>query len=194
MLGFLFQFIRGGRKELFPSVKIGVVLGIFAVAFAVDGTNSYLHFFPNAPSLYEPQNWLRLLTGTGMGLIIAIILFPGFNQTVWMNSKKEPAIENEKSFGLLLLFALIMNLIVLTELPVILFPFALISASSVLMILTMVYTMMGLIFFRKEKNYKEWKELIFPLIAGFGVALLQIAVLDAFRFLFTGTWKGFIIS
>lgn len=194
MLGFVFQFIRGARKELFPSRKIGIVLAIFAVAFAMDGINSYLHFFPNAFSLYEPQNWLRLLTGTGMGLIIAIILFPGFNQTVWKISIEEPAIEDEKSFGMLLIFAVIMDLIVLTELPIILYPLALISAASVLMILTMVYTMMGVILFQKEKNYQGWKDLLFPLIAGFGVALLQITVLDAVRFLFTGTWNGFIIG
>ena len=194
MLGLLYQFIRGNRYEGFPSKIINIILGLFVVAFAVDGTNSYLHFFPNAPSLYEPQNWLRLLTGTGMGLTIAIILFPGFNQTVWENSIKKPAIDSLKSFGILILIALLMDIIVLMEIPIVLYPLALISAAGVIVILTIVYAMLYLIIFGQENTFENFKDLWFPFVVGFGLALTQIALFDAVRYLANGTWHGFIIG
>ena len=75
MIGLLYQ-MRLGRRGGMPSTKIAIVLGVFFVAFGIDGVNSYLHFFPNAPTLYEPQNWLRLVTGTGLGIGMACVLLP----------------------------------------------------------------------------------------------------------------------
>ena len=140
MLGLAYQAVISRRKAGMPSMKMWVILGILVAAFAVDGINSYLHFFPGLPSLYEPQNWLRLFTGAGMGVVIAAMLYPAFNQTVWMNWENQPALKSFSGIGGLLILAILLDILVLTENPVILYPLALISAGGVLVILTMVHT------------------------------------------------------
>ncbi|MEJ2709084.1 MAG: DUF2085 domain-containing protein [Anaerolineales bacterium] len=191
MLGLIYQAIMGRSRSGMPSARLWVVLGLLVVAFGVDGLNSYLHFFPGAPTLYDPQNWLRLLTGTGMGVVIAAALFPAFNQTAWKNQDRRPALENFRSLTILLAAALILDLVVLTENPLILYPLALISAAGVLILLSMIYTMLWLMILRIENRFQSLLQMVLPLSGGFGLALVQIAALDFVRYLFTGSWEGF---
>jgi hypothetical protein len=93
--------------------------------------------------------------------------------------------------GGLLLLTLFLDLLVLTENPLILYPLALLSALSVFILLTMVYTMIWLMALRIENRFERISQLFPYLVAGFGIALLQIAALDYVRFLLTGTWDGF---
>ncbi|RPJ42552.1 MAG: DUF2085 domain-containing protein, partial [Chloroflexi bacterium] len=73
LLGIVYLGLYGKRAGM-PALKVSIVLVAFLIAFAIDGANSYLHFFPNVPVLYQSENWLRLLTGTGVGLGIAAVL------------------------------------------------------------------------------------------------------------------------
>lgn len=193
ILGLVYQAVIGRKRAGMPPKRVLFVLGLFAVAFVLDGINSYLHlpFFPGAPSLYEPSNTLRLLTGTGLGLVIAAILFPSFNQTMWADWSGKPALSGFRSLGLLLLLALGLDLLVLTENPVILYPLSLVSAFGVLALLTLVYGMLWLILFRSENKIVRVQQLLVPMVAGFGMALLQIVILDLLRYAITGTWDGF---
>lgn len=191
MLGLTYQAVYSRRRAGMPPWQIWVVFGLFVIAFAVDGSNSYLHLFPGAPSLYEPQNSFRLFTGTGMGLAIAGAIFPAFNQTVWENWDKTPAISGLRSLGPLLVLAIALDWMVLIENPMVLYPLALISATGVLVLLTIVYTMMWLMILRMENRFQRFSHLWLPLLGGFGMALLQIVVLDLARYALTGTWDGF---
>ena len=121
MLGLAYQAIVRRRYGGLPEWPLFLVLGLFVAAFAVDGINSYLTLFLGGPLLYQPQNWLRLVTGTGMGLMIAAVLFPAFNQTVWREYRKEPALDL-RSLVVLLILALGLDLVVLSENPLILYP------------------------------------------------------------------------
>jgi uncharacterized membrane protein len=191
LLGLAYQGILRRRCGNLPPKSVAVVLGLLLIAFAVDGLNSFLSFFPAGPPVYSPQNWLRLATGTGMGLVIAAYLFPAFNQTVWQDWQAKPALDSLKTLAGLLILAAILDLIILVGNPWILYILALLSAAGVLIILTMTYTMLGLIIFSKENRYQNGVQLLMPLVGGFGLALMQIAVLDFLRFIFTGTWDGF---
>jgi hypothetical protein len=146
---------------------------------------------PDAPFLYKPENYIRLFTGTGMGLVLALALFPAFNSTVWEDSIKEPGIRNLSAFAVLAILALGLDLLVLLENPLLLYPLALISAAGVVLLLTMVYTMVWLMVFKAEKRYNQWKDLLYPLIGGLTIAIIQIGSLDFIRYLITGSWDGF---
>jgi hypothetical protein len=45
--------------------------------------------------------------------------------------------------------------------------------------------------FHYENRALRIRQLLLPLAGGFGLALLQIALLDGLRYFFTGTWDGF---
>ena len=191
MLGLAYQATRRPRRSGMPIRSVQVVLGVFVLAFALDGINSFLSLFPSAPSLYESQNWLRLVTGSGMGLAIALVLYPAFNQAVWRVVDPAPALGGLRRLLLLLGLALALDWLVWIENPLLLYLFALVSAAGVLALLTMVYSLFWLIILRKENAYQGFSQMLLPLVGGFGIGLLQIALFDLARFALTGTWDGF---
>ena len=193
MLGIAYLLSTGKRRTGRPPWWMVGLLVAFAGIFVVDGFNSYLHLLPGTERLhlYEPNNTLRLVTGTGLGLGISVGLLPAFHQTLWQKIDPRPILKDFRSFGLLLTLAVGMDLLVLWGPPLILYPLALVSAAGILVLLTMVYTMVWLLIFKRDNTYERWSQLAFPFLAGFLVALTQIAVLDFIRYWLTGTWGGF---
>ena len=200
MLTLGYQIVLGGKRYGMPPLKIWLIFGGLVAAFGIDGLNSYFHLpmmaqlFPSIPSLYEPSNTLRLLTGTGMGIVIMAALFPVFNQTIWADLDSRPFLGSWRSMGLLLLLAVLLDLIVLTENPVALYPLAILSTLGVFVILTMVYSMVWVMLLRRENRITNLGQLALPLLAGFVVSLAQIAALDFIRYQLTHTWAGFPIG
>jgi len=191
VLGLLFQVFRSGRRAGLPGLRMWIPLGLFVLAFGVDGLNSYLHLIPGAPSLYEPSNLGRLLTGTGMGLVVALVIYPTFNQTTWKSPDMSPALKNSVMLLILVSLALFVDWLVWIENPFLLYFFGLVSALGVLILLTMVYGVFWLILLKWDNHLERFSQLVFPFGMGFGTALLQIAILDLVRFTLTGTWDGF---
>ena len=189
----LFFQIAQGRRGALPSKWVTVLLGLFVLAFGIDGVNSYLTFFPKAPTLYQPQNWLRFVTGTGMGITIIAFLLPLFNQTLWTTWENRPALGNWKQMGGLILLAGGLIALGVTGNALILYPLALISAAGVVMILTMVYTMVLVMLFKTENNFSRLAQSWVPLLAGLTIAMVQVGLFDYIRFLLTGTWSGFTL-
>jgi len=185
---------RKGKRGMFPRNKFWVVLGVFAFLFTLDSLNSFAMLLPNAPHVYLTTNLIRLLTGTGMGIIIPVVLWPVFNQTVWSDFKPEPILQNWKELGLLVGFGLLLDLVVLSGVPFLVLPAALISAATVPAILTLVYTVVWAMLQRKENQFRIWSEIWILLLLGFITALGQIALMDLLRFSMTGTWSGFILG
>jgi uncharacterized membrane protein len=183
---------RKGRRGKFPPGRIWVVLGVFALVFALDSLNSFAMLLPGSPSVYLTTNLIRLFAGTGMGIIIPVVLWPVFNQTVWLDFEDRPILESWKELGLIMLFALILDLSILSGVPFLVLPAALISAGTVLVILTLVYTVVWTMVQRKENQYRIWSEIWVLLLLGFITALGQIALMDILRYNMTGTWSGFI--
>jgi len=67
--GLLTLFALGkGRAARLPPLKLLAILMGFIALFAIDGLNSYLAFFPDAPHLYEP----RVLVGVTLIIILIV--------------------------------------------------------------------------------------------------------------------------
>jgi uncharacterized membrane protein len=198
--GMVFQYIRGRKHSKAPGWGIIAVLGVFVIAFGIDGLNSYLYLLkeirpgilPQIPNIYIPNNTLRLLTGSGMGLGIAAMLFPAFNQSIWTDyDDTQASLTGWKGFGLLLGIQVIIDLLVLTQSPFVLYPVALISVLGVLVLLTMVYTIVWVMITGQENKYTKMRQLWLPLLAGFTITMIQTFGIDMLRFWLTGTWGGF---
>ncbi|TLN16742.1 DUF2085 domain-containing protein [bacterium] len=190
--GALYQLRRGRRGGL-PPMRLAIPLGLLVLAFIVDGANSYLHFFPGVQGLYPPNNTLRLITGTGLGLVIPSVLLPAFHQTAWAEWDACPALDSWRSLAGLLLVGVATVLLVLSDNPLILYPLALLSAATVLAILTTCYGLLTLILVRGDNQARSLRDLWLPLAAGFAIALLQTFAIDWLRLTFTGTWNGFTL-
>lgn len=191
MLALVYQWVIAPRRAGTPPKRVILVLGLLLAAFGVDGLNSYFHLFPIGPTIYEPSNTLRLLTGTGMGIVIVAALYPAFNQTVWKDWRPGPALTGLAPLGGLLILGLGVDLLVLTQNSLILYPLALISAGGVLVLLTMVYTLVWLMVLKQENRFWRLYQLGLPLLGGFTLGLIQIGLFDFARYLLTGTWDGF---
>jgi len=193
LLGMAYQ-VAQGKKGKMPPILVLILFGVFALSWVFDGANSFLMLVPQIPSLYQTQNWTRLLTGTGMGLAVSAILWPTFVQTMFQRWQKASSLGSWKQLGGLLIAAGLMVVLVLLEIPVILFPLALFSSGGVMLLLIMVYSVALVMIFKKENTYAGFRQLFMPLTGGYIIALLQIGAIDLIRFLLTGTWGGFNLA
>ena len=181
-----------------PGWKLSIPLVMFLIAFGIDGLNSYLYLLKsttggaldNIPNLYTPNNTLRLFTGSAMGIALASILYPAFNQTAWATADRAPALDWKK-LGILAMTMLLINLAVLTDNPVVLLPGALLSVLGVLALLVMVFSMVWMMIMREENFYTSFRAMWMPFLAGTTLAFLMITVIDLLRLKLTGTWGGF---
>ncbi len=195
----VFQSVIGWKRLKIPHWSVLAVLAAFVLAFGIDGANSYLYLMkqvfpgilPKIPNIYVPNNTLRLLTGSGMGLAMGVMLFPAFNQTVWADGENRPALPGWKLFGPLLVIQLVLDLLVLTDSPIILYPLAIISALGVWILLTMVYGMVWVMIMGQDNKFAKIRQMWLPMLAGLTIAMIQTAGIDALRFWFTHTWGAF---
>lgn len=192
LAGMTYMFSQN-RKAGYPSRKILLaLLGLFLL-FAIDGINSALNFFPGVKGLYPPQNWLRLLTGSGMGIVIAVMLVTVINISVWKDSLSEKIMSQWKHFLPLIGGAVLLDLLMLTQQPFLLAPLAVLSTLTVLGILTLVYSVLIIMIAKRDNTIASWREYLPWLMSGLAFAFFQILLMDAIRLAITGTWAGFTL-
>jgi len=191
LVGLLGQILvlRRHRSADFPPIPIILILVGFMLAWAADGLNSYMTLV-GGPHVYEPQNWLRLVTGALQGTTLSILVYPVLNFTLWRRPSPEPAVRNLRDLGLLLLLQAGMVGLVLTQWDILLYPLALLGALGVLTLLTSVNGMLVLIVIRRENVANTWRDSLIPLLAGFTLSLIQIGGIAWVRYALTGTLSG----
>jgi uncharacterized membrane protein len=188
LLGFgtMWALRRQRATEMPPTPLLIAAVG-FIVVMGVDGVNSYLNFFPNAPHLYTPRNWLRMATGTLNGLAMSMIVLPVFNLTLWRRGSPERIIRGWRELGLMLAVAAAIVYVVQLEIAALLYPVAILSTLSVLMMLTLVNAMVAIIIIRREAMAETWRDAVLPLALGLVSALAEIAALSLFRYVMIGS-------
>jgi uncharacterized membrane protein len=197
-LTLIYQIAFRGRRSRLPSRPIVAVLIVFAAAFIIDGSNSYLYLlkqtseaaFAGIPNLYLPNNTLRLLTGSGMGIALAAVLFPIINQTLWLEPDPGPALE-WRQFLAINALVLVADLLILTGLPAMLYSAAILSVLGVLSLFVMVFGILWIIILHQDNTFNRISELWLPSLAGLTMCFLLITGIDLARFTLTGTWGGF---
>ena len=194
----LFLSFTSSKKSGMPGWKLGAPLILFFLAFGIDGSNSYLYLikqtshgaFDNIPNIYIPNNTLRLFTGSGMGIALASVLFPAFNGSAWKKHDPAPALDWNK-LGAIIGIILVIDLLILIESPIVLYPIAYISVLGVLSLLIIVFSMVWVLMMRLENAFDSMTQMWMPFLAGTTLALLMITIIDLLRFKLTGTWGGF---
>jgi uncharacterized membrane protein len=200
MLGLLFQVIFSRHRSGFPPKRVYLILCILGLAYAVDGLNSYLSLppfveaFPNMPHLYASSNILRLLTGSGLGLALSVILYPALIGTIYAHLDHRPVIGGLKYMLTMIGLCLIVDILILSGSPFILYSAALISSLGVIILLSFAYTIVILRIFKKQNTSERFSQIHLSLLGGFMLTMVQIALIDMIRYIMTGTWSGFIFG
>ena len=197
-LALIFQGFISGKRTKLPSRGIIAVFVLFLLAFGIDGSNSYLYLLKQTspgrldqiPNLYMPNHILRLFTGSGMGIALAAVLYPIVNQTLWKVQDDRPALE-WKSFGILTILVVCINLLILADSHIVLYPIAYLSALGTLSLLAIVFSILWIMIMRQDNTFEYPKQLWLPLLAGFTLSMLMILSIDLLRLQLTGTWSGF---
>ena len=179
------------RRTDLPPLPLLLTLVGFIGLMGLDGLNSYSHFFPNFPHVYEPQNWLRLVTGMGAGLAMGLLIFPALMQTLWREVNGRPIIETARELGGMVLLAGLAVLLVLSNQPTILYVLALVSVAGVLFIVTSINAVLLLMLFKKDGFALRWQETAVPLLISFTLTVVQLGTIALLRFNLTGTITGF---
>ena len=197
-ISLLFFSLVSPKRSGMPGWKLGAPLLLFFAVFGIDGSNSYLYLIKqtmggaldNIPNLYIPNNTLRLFTGSSMGIALASIVYPSFNQTVWREFDPRPALDWKK-LGILIATVIVTDLLILTEHPAILYPIAALSVLGVLSLLILVFSMVWLLMMKQENAFDRLQQMWMPIVAGTTLAFLMISAIDLLRFKLTGTWGAF---
>ncbi len=195
MVGLSLLILAGrGRASKLPSKWVLAIFGLFVALMAADGLNSYLHLFPGYKGPYEPQNWLRLVTGSLAGLVMINLILPVFNRMTWVQPTPARTLGSLSELGGLLFVIALADALVLNESPAFLLLFGLLSAVGPIVVLTMVGSVLFISFTRRENTIDSWRKLAVPAMVGLTVTFLVIGSVDALRFGLTGTWEGFDFS
>lgn len=195
-LGIVLSFLilglagRWRRVGLPPKAILLALIGLVGL-MGIDGVNSYAHFFPEAPHLYEPQNWLRLVTGMGAGLTMGILVFPAVAQTLWRQQDFRPVLMTGRELAGMLLVAATAVLLILSNQPVLLYVLALVSAGGVLLILAAINVVFLLILTRRDARAVQWRDTAVPLTIALFLAVTQITAVAWLRLTVFGTISGF---
>ena len=169
------------RASRLPVPAILAVLGVFLLAWAIDGFNSFLTLIPDLPYLYEPSNLLRLVTGTLEGLALAALLLPLANLTLWADPDPRRSIGSWRDLWWLLVAAAAVIALVSSAWPPLLYPLAILSELAILGLVGLVNTMFVLMLMRREGKAMRTREALLPLLLGLALAAVELTAIGLAR-------------
>lgn len=174
-------FFTQGKKQGLPSRGYLILLVMLFLIWAGDGLNSFISDFLNRPFLYQTTNLTRLATGFGMGLVMATALMTLFNVSVWKDAQKDALLHHPLQIAGYFAAALALGFITLNSGQILFTALSYISIGTVMLIVTMLYTVFWVIMSRSEAQFTNLKPLGVFLAAGFVTAMLQFTLLFLLR-------------
>ena len=183
--GFLLTFlglwlVGRGRALQWPSRHLNIVLAACILLMVFDGLNSTFWDL-GWPTLYQPQNWLRVLTGSISGVGMAGLLLPVVNMTVWRRGYLTPTFRSVPEIGYALLAALLYALGVMSGWGPLFWPLSLLAAGGVIVMLVMLNLIIFTIVLRRENRVSSFYGFLTPATLIFLVSLGEMALFAAVR-------------
>jgi hypothetical protein len=170
------------RAAKLPPWPITGALILFIGLMAVDGFNSMLvdMFMPH---LYTPQNWLRTLTGIGMGISIAAIMLLILNVSLRRNANNEQRVIGSwlELAGALLINGLVW-LAIYGNLGIMYWPVAIVAWLGITGVLYCVNLLLTALFMRYEGMVTRVVQLAKPASVALVFTLIELGALSAARF------------
>ena len=173
--------IGRGRRSRLPSRGTMMALLPLVGCWAVDGLNSFLALGSGRGPLYEPNNTLRVVTGLGLGVSLAALLYPIYHYALWREREDEPALGGRWALPILLGAAVAVGSLLLGWRTA---PYALWAALATVAAaatLTIANGAMVTLLVRKEGYARRWPEVMPWLLVGLLLSLGETGVLALLR-------------
>lgn len=193
--GFLLTFVGlwlvgRGRALQWPGRKLAIALTGLILVMVFDGLNStFLDL--GWPTIYQPQNWLRVVTGAVSGVGMAGLLLPVVNMTIWRRGYLTLPFRRGREIGYALVPVLLYALATISGWGILFWPLSLIAVGGVILMLVMFNLIIVTIIFRKENAVKSFYGLLTPATLVILVSLGQMALFAALRLALGGTEASF---
>ncbi|HHX44073.1 MAG TPA: DUF2085 domain-containing protein [Chloroflexi bacterium] len=175
-----------GRRSGMPRGRVWIALVLPVVAWMLDGANAFVGDLLGRVWLYTPHNVLRLVTGTGFGLVLAVLLYPTIHYALAPEAGDEPVLARPRD-GLVLPLAgalQVATLQVATIAPYGVWAIALAAATTG--VLTVVNALLIILALNREGTAQRWSSVALYGVAGLGAALAETGTLALVRRLVVG--------
>jgi hypothetical protein len=170
------------RAAKLPPWPITVALALFVVIMGVDGLNSMMvdMFMPH---LYTPQNWIRTLTGIGMGISIAAVMLLILNVSLRRDADtQQPIVASWLELGGALLINGLVWVAIYGNLGIMYWPVAIVAWLGITGVLYCVNLLLTALFMRYEGIVTQAAQLAKPASFALLFTLFELGALSAMRF------------
>jgi uncharacterized membrane protein len=176
----LLSFLGRLRASQLPTGWLAPACWALIALTGVDGLNAFL-FDGNLPHLYAPNTALRLLTGLGAGLGVALIAMPVVAGVVWWHPAEEASLEDplELLAGLALIG--VVGGLILAGINALLWPISVAMLVGVLVAFGVANLYVIVLASGRTRRAASMAGLYGGLISSLGLALLELGGLAALR-------------
>jgi len=174
-----------GRALQLPSRSLTIALGGLIAIMAFDGLNSTFWDL-GWPTLYRPQNWLRVVTGAASGVGMAGLILPVFSLTIWRRGYLTPTFRRGREIIYALIPAALLALGTISGWEPLFWPLSLLAVGGAVAMLVMFNLIILAIILRRENRCESARGLLAPLTAVLLVSLGQMILFALFRILAAG--------
>jgi hypothetical protein len=176
--------VAAPRAAWYPGKPYIAFFALCFLAWGFDGFNSYLLLLRGEVFLYAPQNWLRLLTGTLMGITLAAFALPLFNSGLWRDAPERPSVERPSQLLALLLVAASVFGIVLAAPDWLYRPLMVLSSAGIAGLLGLANAIIVAIVLRRHGTVTSLKTAVAFGAAGVLLAVAELYILVTLRLAF----------
>ena len=170
---------RGHASRLPPGHVTALLAGLF-VAMVLDGVNSTLGARGLHP-LYHTTNTIRLITGAGAGLALALLGAPMVNRVVWRRPGDEAFAASYGELGGFIAAAAVLVALLLSPRPWLYYPLSVLSILGVLAGWGLINSAVVAVATRRERKAVTLADGGLLLLAGVALTLCEVAAIDVAR-------------
>jgi uncharacterized membrane protein len=183
----IFHTWRHPRAMGLPRSWVLVVLTLFFCAWAGDGVNSLFSSIPGLYHLYPPENLLRLITGSLMGITLGSFIYVLFNSVVWRSPVHAPILAGTGEFLALIGLDALLVLAVQSNQGIFLYPLVLASLAAILVLNSALMSAFAASLMAPLGQ--SWRDVRRPITVGTLVALTFLSTIALSR-IALGAWLG----
>ncbi|EFO79213.1 hypothetical protein OSCT_2876 [Oscillochloris trichoides DG-6] len=170
-----------GLAGRLPPLRISLTILLLFVIMGVDGVNSTLAEF-DFPHAYTPRDDLRLVTGMGAGIGLALVVLLVINTALRRDVQDQlHSLGTWRELGMIILINAIIVALIYTNLLIVAVPLALLSAAAVLLNLALVMMLIPSLFLGLGGRVTRTTQLAHPAFIGLVLGLTFLIALARYR-------------